>query len=86
MELLDQISNYLQNGDDEKVLELTKKALDEKISPKDILNKGLIAGMNIVGEKFRDFEIFLPEVLLSARAMSAAMDHNRKNCNWYGSG
>ena len=74
MELLDQISNYLQNGEDEKVLELTKKALDEKISPKDILNRGLIVGMNVVGEKFRDFEIFLPDVLLSARAMSAVMD------------
>jgi 5-methyltetrahydrofolate--homocysteine methyltransferase len=77
MALLDQISNYLQNGEDEKVLELTKKALDEKISPKDILNKGLISGMNVVGEKFRDFEIFLPDVLLSAKAMSAAMDHLR---------
>ena len=75
MELLDQISNYLQNGEDEKVLELTKKALDEKISPKDILNRGLMVGMNVVGEKFRDFEIFLPDVLLSAKAMSAAMDH-----------
>jgi 5-methyltetrahydrofolate--homocysteine methyltransferase len=75
MELLDQISNYLQNGEDEKVLELTKKALDEKISPKDILNRGLIVGMNVVGEKFRDFEIFLPDVLLSAKAMSAAMDY-----------
>ena len=75
MELLDQISNYLQNGEDEKILELTKKALDEKIPPKDILNRGLIVGMNVVGAKFRDFEIFLPDVLLSARAMSAAMDH-----------
>ena len=75
MELLNLISTYLQNGDDEKVLELTKKALDANISPKDILNKGLIIGMNVVGEKFRDFEIFLPDVLLSARAMTAAMDH-----------
>jgi len=75
MELLDHISNTIQNGDDEKVLELTKKALDANISPKDILNRGLIVGMNIVGEKFRDFEIFLPDVLLSARAMTAAMDH-----------
>ena len=74
MELLDQISNYLQNGEDEKILELTKKALDEKIPPKDILNRGLIVGMNVVGKKFRDFEIFLPDVLLSARAMSAVMD------------
>jgi 5-methyltetrahydrofolate--homocysteine methyltransferase len=75
MALLDQISKNLQNGEDEKVLELTKKALDENISPKDILNRGLIAGMNVVGEKFRDYEIFLPDVLLSAKAMTAAMDH-----------
>jgi 5-methyltetrahydrofolate--homocysteine methyltransferase len=75
MELLDQISSIIQNGDDEKVLELTKKALDANITPKDILNRGLIVGMNVVGEKFRDFEIFLPDVLLSARAMTAAMDH-----------
>ena len=75
MELLEQISDYLQNGEDEKVLALTREALDQNISPKDILNKGLIAGMNVVGERFRDFEIFLPDVLLSAKAMSAAMDH-----------
>lgn len=74
MELLDQISDYLQNGEDEKVLELTKKALDEQISPKDILHDGLISGMNEVGEKFRDYEIFLPDVLLSAKAMSVAME------------
>jgi 5-methyltetrahydrofolate--homocysteine methyltransferase len=75
MALLDQISINVQNGEDEKVLDLTKKALDENISPKDILNKGLIVGMNVVGEKFRDYEIFLPDVLLSAKAMTAAMDH-----------
>jgi 5-methyltetrahydrofolate--homocysteine methyltransferase len=75
MALLDQISDYLLKGEDDKVLELTKKALDENISPNDILNNGLIAGMNVVGEKFRDYEIFLPDVLLAAKAMSAAMDH-----------
>ena len=75
MELLAQISEQLQKGEDETVLELTKKALDEKIPPNDILNKGLIAGMTVVGEKFRDFEIFLPDVLLSAKAMTAAVDH-----------
>jgi 5-methyltetrahydrofolate--homocysteine methyltransferase len=75
MELLEHLSEYLQKGEDDKVLELTKKALDENISPNDILNNGLIVGMNVVGEKFRDFEIFLPDVLLSAKAMTAAMDH-----------
>ncbi len=75
MELLDQISEQLQKGEDETVLELTKKALAENISANDILNKGLIGGMTVVGEKFRDFEIFLPDVLLSAKAMTAAVDH-----------
>jgi 5-methyltetrahydrofolate--homocysteine methyltransferase len=75
MELLDQISEYLIKGEDETVLELTKKALAENLAPNDILNNGLIAGMTVVGEKFRDFEIFLPDVLLSAKAMTAAVDH-----------
>jgi 5-methyltetrahydrofolate--homocysteine methyltransferase len=75
MEILEQISSNLQNGEHDKVLELTKKALDDQIPPKDILNNGLISGMNVVGEKFRDFEIFLPDVLLSAKAMTVAMEH-----------
>ena len=75
MELLTQISKSLQQGDDEKVLELTKKAIEEKISPKEILDDGLIAGMNVIGEKFKNFEIFLPDVLLAAKAMYAGMNH-----------
>jgi 5-methyltetrahydrofolate--homocysteine methyltransferase len=75
MELLNQISKFLQQGDDEKVLELTKKAIEEKISPKEILDDGLIAGMNVIGEKFKNFEIFLPDVLLAAKAMYAGMNH-----------
>ena len=75
MALLNEISENLIKGEDDLVLELTKRALDENISPNDILNNGLIAGMNVVGEKFRDYEIFLPDVLLSAKAMTAAMDH-----------
>ncbi len=74
MSLLEEISTLLQNGDDERVSELTKKAIDEELGPKEILDNGLIAGMNIIGEKFRNHEIFLPEVLLAARAMYAGMD------------
>ena len=74
MDLLKQISDFLQQGDDEKVFELTKQAIAQDISPKDILDKGLIAGMNIIGERFRKHEIFLPEVLLAAKAMHAGMD------------
>jgi 5-methyltetrahydrofolate--homocysteine methyltransferase len=74
MEILNQISDALQTGDDAKTAELTKSAIAAKIAPKDILDCGLIAGMNVIGEKFKNHEIFLPDVLLAARAMYAGMD------------
>ena len=74
MDVLDQISEYLQKGDFDRVFELTNRAIDQKVPPKEILDNGLIAGMNIIGEKFRNHEIFLPEVLLSAKAMYSGMD------------
>ncbi len=74
MELLNQISFNLQNGFDETVVELTKEAVKKQIPPKEILNNGLIAGMNVVGAKFKNHEIFLPDVLLAARAMNGAME------------
>ncbi len=74
MEVLEQISGLLQQGDDEQVLELTGKAIAQNIPPKDILDKGLISGMNVVGERFKNHEIFLPEVLLAARAFYAGME------------
>ncbi|MBU4254263.1 MAG: corrinoid protein [Acidobacteria bacterium] len=57
--------------------ELTVKALHFGQSPQIILTEGLIAGMGVVGEKFRRNEIYLPDVLMSARAMTAAMNHIR---------
>jgi 5-methyltetrahydrofolate--homocysteine methyltransferase len=74
MELLKQISEFLQQGDEKKVFELTKQAIENNISPKNILDEGLIAGMDVIGEQFRKHEIFLPDVLLAARAMYAGMD------------
>lgn len=74
MDILKNISECLQNGEDEKVTALTKKAVGENISVKEILFSGLIAGMNIVGEKYKNHEIFLPYVLLSAKAMYAGMN------------
>jgi 5-methyltetrahydrofolate--homocysteine methyltransferase len=56
------------------VTELTREALNLKILPEVILNDGLLSGMKVVGKKFRDGEIFLPEVLISAKAMNAAME------------
>jgi len=74
MDILNQISEHLQLGDEDNVAELTQQAIDHKIPPREILDHGLIAGMNIVGDKFRDHEIFLPDVLLAARAMYAGLD------------
>jgi len=74
MDVLNQISESIQMGNDEKVFELTQMAIAENILPKDILDNGLIAGMNIVGTKFREHEIFLPDVLLAAKAMYAGLD------------
>ncbi len=55
--------------------EITRKALEEGISPQDILTSGLMPGMERVGIKFRENKIFVPQVLMSARAMSVAMLH-----------
>jgi corrinoid protein of di/trimethylamine methyltransferase len=77
MEILNQISDFIQQGNDKKVFELTSQAIGKELSPKDILDKGLIAGMNIIGEKFREHEIFLPDVLLAAQAMYAGLDQLR---------
>jgi corrinoid protein of di/trimethylamine methyltransferase len=71
MSVLNEISEQLQKGKAKTVKELVQKAIDEKLSAKDILEKGLLAGMDIVGEKFKNNEVFVPEVLLAARAMNA---------------
>jgi 5-methyltetrahydrofolate--homocysteine methyltransferase len=74
MEVLQQISESLQRGEDQKVAELTQQAIDAGLTAGQILNDGLLAAMDVVGERFGANEIFLPEVLLSARAMNAGMD------------
>ena len=74
MEILQKISESLQKGETDKVAEFTRQAVDEKIDPKTILDDSLIAGMAVVGEKFKVHDIFLPDVLLAAKAMYAGMD------------
>jgi len=71
---LNNVSEALQRGDAEKVRELVKEALKENLTPKKILEDGLIKGMNIIGVKFKNNEIYVPEVLIAARAMHAGMD------------
>jgi 5-methyltetrahydrofolate--homocysteine methyltransferase len=68
------LSEKLVAGDDEAVSDLTEKAIADGLPPKQILDDGLLAGMNTVGEQFKIHEIFLPEVLMAARAMYAGMD------------
>jgi len=74
MEILKQIAQCLEAGDDAGVPPLVRMGLSEGLAARTILDEGLIAGMNSVGEKFRIHEIFLPDVLLAARAMYAGMD------------
>jgi 5-methyltetrahydrofolate--homocysteine methyltransferase len=71
---LNALSEALQAGDRNKVVELTNQAVAEGVNPKDILEQGLIAGMNIIGVKFKNNEVYVPEVLIAARAMHGAMD------------
>lgn len=74
MTTLHEISEALQRGEDDAVGALVAKAIAAKTPPEEILNAGLVAGMNVVGEQFRAREIFLPDVLMAARAMYAGLD------------
>ena len=73
MEILKNIAESLMAGDDKKITEEVAQAIKEGIPTIEILDNGLIAGMNVVGVKFRDHDMFLPEVLMSARAMTAGV-------------
>ena len=67
--ILEDISLKLQAGRAKEVKALVQQAIDEGISAQTILEKGLVDGMNIIGEKFKNNEVFVPEVLVAARAM-----------------
>ena len=71
---LTKLAESLIDGQEDRVAELTKMALDEGIDASEILNEGLVAGMNVVGKRFKEADIFIPEVMLSANAMIAGLD------------
>ena len=73
MARFEEISALLQRGKAKDLAALVTEELAAGVNPKDILNEGLIAGMGIVGTKFKNNEIFVPEVLIAARAMNAAL-------------
>lgn len=74
MSILTEISENLQKGKAKAVKELVTQALDEGISPEEILEGGLLDGMGIIGDKFKNNEVYVPEVLIAARAMNAGSE------------
>lgn len=74
MEILEEISALLQQGRAPKVKDAVQRALDAGINPQEILNDGLLSGMGVIGEKFKENKVFIPEVLVAARAMNAGVE------------
>lgn len=72
-EYLDEIKDIIVDGDDEAAQRVTEEALTAGVDPLDILNDGLMAGAGVVGERFETGEYFLPELMLTGRALKAAM-------------
>ena len=72
--ILTEISEKIQKGKTKDIKALVPKALEEGVSASEILNAGLLDGMNIIGIKFKNNEVFVPEVLIAARAMKAGTD------------
>jgi len=74
MDLLKQLSEALQQGDHQRVAGLTREAIDQNTPAVSILDDGLIGGMDVIGDRFRRHEIFLPEVLMAAKAMYSGLE------------
>mgnify|MGYP003702185815 CR=1 FL=1 len=74
MSILTEISELLQKGKANEVKELAQKGLDEGLAAKSILEDGLMPGMAIIGDKFKKNEVYVPEVLIAARAMNAGIE------------
>ncbi len=73
MTIFEEISEQLQKGKRKDVEALVQSAIDQKIPASEILDKGLLAGMTIIGTKFKNNEVYVPEVLIAARAMNAGV-------------
>ncbi len=72
--MLEELKRAVLSGDDERAAELTKKALEEGIEPGKVLNEALVPAMEIVGREYEEGERYVPEMLISAEAMKAAME------------
>lgn len=71
---MEMLSQSIIEGKDDEIKDLVQKALDEGLAPEDILDKGLMIGMGVVGKRFAAGDMFIPEVMLSARTMHAALE------------
>lgn len=71
---LKELSEAIIKGDTAKTVETTQAALDDGLTPEKILKEGLIAGMDVIGDRFGRNEIYIPEMLIAARAMKGAME------------
>ncbi len=74
MSVLDKLGEHLIEGKMGEIKALVQSALDENIEPEEILEKGLMKGMEVVGRRFADEDMFIPEVMLSARTMHTALE------------
>ena len=68
------LSKAVETGDDKKVLEIIKEELDKGTAPLDILEKGLVSGVQALGKLFKDGQVYLPEILISVRAMNRGVE------------
>ena len=73
-EILQAMADVLIKGDMKTISDLTQKALDQGYAAEDVLQNGLLAGMDVVGKRFKDGDMFIPEVLRSAKTMHKAME------------
>jgi 5-methyltetrahydrofolate--homocysteine methyltransferase len=71
---LESLAQAIIGGKKDQAEALTKQAIEDGAAPEEVLSKGLIAGMNVVGQKFKANEFYVPEVLIAARAMKASME------------
>lgn len=73
-DVLGQIAESLMKGKANDVKEMVQKVLDDGVEPAKVLNEGLLAGMSVIGARFKKNEVYVPEVLIAARAMKAGME------------
>ncbi|MEA1928602.1 MAG: corrinoid protein [Candidatus Auribacterota bacterium] len=73
-ELFESIAGQIVAGDSDKVVSLTREALEKGATAEEILNQGLVSGMDVVGERFAAMDMFIPEVLVAAMAMTDALE------------